>query len=118
MSRGKRLTYYIEKQGYTKKDFCKKYSLPYNSFVQVLADTRPLGGIILDKIHYALPNLNVHWLLYGEGPVEVNKQDLSIVNDEKENYNTTDVFEKTLLKYLENEAIIDKINEIAKKTKH
>lgn len=117
MGAGKRLTNYIEKQGFTKKDFCNTFGFEYNSFVQILAEKRPLGIKIIDKVHEALPNLNVHWMLYGEGNAELNNG-LSIVNDEKENYNTTDVFEKTLLKYLENEAIIDKINEIAKKTKH
>ena len=55
MSIGKRLTYYIEKQGFTKRKFCDKYSFEYNNMVSVMADKRSLGINIIDKIHFALP---------------------------------------------------------------
>lgn len=52
MGRGKRLAYYIEKQGYTRKKFCEKFSLPYNSFVLILTESRPIGGnvTVLQKL--------------------------------------------------------------------
>lgn len=115
MGAGKRLTKYIEKQGFTKKDFCNTFGFEYNSFVQILAEKRPLGIKIIDKVHEALPLLNIHWMLYGEGTTEINSENLLTLNEEVESYAKTDVFEKTLLRYLEHEAIIDKINEIAKK---
>jgi hypothetical protein len=113
MGAGKRLTYYIEKQGFTKKSFCKKFSFTYNSFVQILAESRPIGGNVLDQIHFALPKMNVHWLLYGEGPEELDEKQSNILNEPAEMYvKNNDAFEFMLLKYLENEKIKKKIYEI------
>lgn len=113
MGRGKRLAYYIEKQGYTKKKFCEKFALPYNSFVLILTESRPIGGNVLDQIHFALPKLNVHWLLYGEGPEEVAESQVHLLNEPAEMYvANNDVFEFMLLKYMENPKIKNKIYEI------
>lgn len=113
MGRGKRLSYYIKKQGFTKKNFCEKFSFPYNSFVQVLTETRPIGGNVLDQIHFALPKLNVHWLLYGEGPEELLDEHIRLTNESPEMYITNnDAFEYMLLKYMDNPKIKNKIYEI------
>lgn len=115
MSTGKRLTYYIEKQGFKKKDFCNKYSFEYNNMVSVMADKRPLGINILDKLHFALPKLNIHWLLYGEGPEEIIDHESNVLNEPAEMYiSKGDTFEYLLLKYLDNEKIKNKIYEIIK----
>jgi hypothetical protein len=115
MGRGKRLAYYIEKQGYTKKKFCEKFYLPYNSFVLILTESRPIGGNVLDQIHFALPKLNVHWLLYGEGPEEVVESQLHTLNEPPEMYiANNDAFEYMLLKYMDNPKIKNKIYEIIK----
>lgn len=68
---GERLTYYIEKQGYTKKEFCEKFGFNYNSFVNILADKLPLGMNVLKQVKDALPNLNTEWLLFDNGEMEV-----------------------------------------------
>ena len=68
---GERLTYYIENQGYTKKDFCKEFGFNYDSFVNMLADKLPLGMKVLKQVKVALPNLNTEWLLFGNGEMEV-----------------------------------------------
>lgn len=113
MGRGKRLAYYIEKQGYTRKKFCEKFSFPYNSFVLILTESRPIGGNVLDQLHFALPKMNVHWLLYGEGPEEVAGNEINILNEPAEMYVTNnDAFEFMLLKYMENPKIKNKIYEI------
>ncbi|UOX32392.1 hypothetical protein LXD69_10040 [Flavobacterium sediminilitoris] len=114
MSTGKRLTYYIEKQGFKKKEFCEKFGFEYNNLVSVMADKRPLGINILNQLHESLPNLNVHWLLYGEGTIEFNSENFQMVAEDPEIYSSNDPFEKTLLKYLEKKSVIEKINEIAK----
>jgi len=115
MSSGKRLTYYIGKQGFTKKEFCNKYSFEYNNLVTVMSDKRPLGINILDRIHYALPKMNVHWLLYGEGPEEIEDYQLKVLNEPAEMYIAeNDTFEYLLLKYMDNEKIKNKIYEIIK----
>lgn len=117
MAGGKRLSYYIEKQGFTKKDFCENFGFDYASFTQILAETRPLGIKLIDKIHDSLPKLNIHWMLYGEGSEEVVEEDVLLLNEPNETYkNEVDIFERTLIRYLEHEAVIKKINEIAQKT--
>ncbi len=68
---GKRLTYYLKKQGFTKKQFCHAYNIQYNGFVMILSGSRNIGINVLHQVHEALPNLNTHWLLYGIGPEEV-----------------------------------------------
>ena len=72
---GERLTYYIDYKGFTKKDFCEKANTPYNNFVRVLKNTRPLGMNVLMDIKKALPKLSVNWLLYGEGVPDIIEHD-------------------------------------------
>lgn len=124
MTLGKRLSYYVEKQGFTKKSFCEKFSFEYNNMVSVMADKRPLGINILNQIHFALPNMNVHWLLYEEGKVEIEtKENYSFLKDLNIDFlkepdsiyeDSSDLFENLLLKYLERKKIKNKINEIVK----
>jgi hypothetical protein len=113
MGSGKRLTQYLEKQKITKTDFCKKFAFDYASFTQVLVETRPMGIKIVDKVHFALPKLNIHWLLYGEGPEELDEKQSNILNEPAEMYVTNnDAFEYMLLKYMDNPKIKNKIYEI------
>jgi hypothetical protein len=109
MGIGKRLTYYIEKQGYKKKEFCLNFGFEYNNMVNVLADKRPLGMNILHKVHEALPKLNAHWLLYGVGSEEVENN--LYLNESPEIYNKTN---DALLKSLDDEEVRKKIFEIIK----
>lgn len=74
---GERLTYYIEKQGYTKKEFCEKFGFNYNSFVNILADKLTLGMNVLKQVKEVLPNLNTEWLLFGNGEMEVEPSGLT-----------------------------------------
>lgn len=88
MEEGKRLSNYIEKQGFTKKEFCNTFDFEYNNFTNMLAEKRPIGIKVINQIHIALPKLNVHWLLFGEGPEEVNIEDVHILNEPREPYGT------------------------------
>lgn len=113
MGIGKRLTYYVEKQGFTKKSFCERYSFEYNNLTSIMSEKRVLGIKTLDQLHIALPTMNVHWLLYGEGPEDIDEKQINILNEPGENYiSKNDAFEFMLLKYLENEKIKKKIYEI------
>lgn len=113
MGQGKRLTYYVEKQGFTKKTFCDINLLEYNSMVMIMAEKRVIGINVLNRIHEILPKLNVHWLLYGEGPEEVTESDQYVLNEPAEMYvSKADAFEFMLLKYMENDKIKNKIYEI------
>jgi hypothetical protein len=115
MGAGKRLTYYIEKQGYTKRYFCDNFSFDYASFTQVLAETRPMGIKIVDKVHFALPKMNVHWMLYGEGSEEFQDDFSNILNEPLEFYGKeNDIIESIIVKYLDSDKIKNKIYEIIK----
>jgi transcriptional regulator with XRE-family HTH domain len=116
MNIGERLTYYIEKQGFSKKEFCEVFSFDYNSFVMILANKRNIGINIIQKVHESLPKLNIHWMLYGEGPIETNNTAESILNEPAEEYKLQkDPFEYMLLKYLDNSNVKSKLNEIIQK---
>lgn len=113
MGPGKRLTYYIEKQGYTKKEYCNIFAFEYNNMVNILADTRPLGINLLNRVHESLPKLNMHWLLYGEGPEEINGEIINQLNEPIEMYaKQPDIIEDLLIKYLQNQNVKAKIHEI------
>ena len=57
MGQGKRITYYVEKQGFTKKNFYEINSLEYNSMVMIMAEKRVIGINVLNRIHEILPKL-------------------------------------------------------------
>lgn len=109
MGTGKRLTYYIEKQGFKKKEFCLNFGFEYNNMVNILADKRPLGINTLKKVHDAFPKLNTHWLLYGVGSEEVGIDFL--VNENPEKYQKIN---DDLLKSLDDEQVRKKIHDIIK----
>jgi hypothetical protein len=87
---GDRLSYYIEKQGYKKKEFCEKFGFTYNNFVSVLAGKVPFGMKLLKQVKEVLPNLNTEWLLFGNGEVEVNPSGMISSIDPSEIYKRSD----------------------------
>lgn len=121
MDAGKRLTEYIENKGFTKKSFCEKFGFNYNNMVNVFADKREIGMILLNQIKVALPDLSVDWLLYGKGNPDLfsysvkSDNTFNEVNEEVNQLYLKDEFEKLLLKYLEKESIKQKLNEIIKR---
>lgn len=96
---GKRLASYIENKGYKKKQFCEKHGFNYSNFVSILSGAMPLGINVLNKVKEALPNLNIEWLLYGNG-----SPDLNLDNSETQPEVVLikeDLFEDLLLRYIE-----------------
>jgi len=115
MGAGKRLNYYVEKQGLTKKKFCENFAFEYNNMTSIMSEKRVLGINILNQIHFAFPKLNIHWLLYGEGSEEIGDNEMYILNEPVEMYvKDSDAFEFILLKYLDSDKIKNKIYEIIK----
>lgn len=107
---GERLTYLIESQKISKAEFCKKNGLEYNSFAPVTTDKRTLGIHQLNKIAEVFPNLNINWLLYGKGNININDVDntLMILEEPSENYGT-DPMEIVFLEYLGKESVKNKL---------
>lgn len=70
---GSRLEFFIRSKGYNDiKSFAIKYSINYNSLIPIITGKRKLGMIMLNKIAAAFPDLNINWLLYGKGPIEID----------------------------------------------
>ncbi len=104
---GKRLTFFIENEGFTKKSFCDKFDFHYDSFVMIMADKRPLGINVLNNIKSALPNLNVDWLLY-----DGNISNSNMVNEPGEAYNHTDFGEEMIINYLKRKKVQAELKKI------
>lgn len=96
---GRRLAFYIENKGYKKKEFCEKYGFVYNNFTTILTGRMPLGINVLNKVKEALPNLNIEWLLYGNGSPDLNTE--NSVNEPEVILVKEDPFEDLLLRYIE-----------------
>jgi len=112
MNSGKRLSKYIENKGFTKKKFCEEHSFDYNNMTVILAGNRNLGINVLNQLHLALPKLNVHWLLYGEGPEEVVFEEMHVLNEPRSHYGPeSPEFKKQLLEALEDIEVQKKIYE-------
>jgi transcriptional regulator with XRE-family HTH domain len=92
---GKRLSQYIDSLGLTKKQFCDNNGLDYNNWVNIMADKSPLGAKRLDELKAALPELNVEWLLYGNGSPDIHG-----VMEPPAEYETSDPVVEMFLKYL------------------
>lgn len=112
MGKGERLSKYVEKQGFKKKEFCETFGLDYNTMVRIMADKMPMGIIVVDRIHNIFPQMNIHWLLYGEGPEELISNDLSVLNEPQTHYGKEcPEFKKHLLEALEDIEVQKKIYE-------
>jgi hypothetical protein len=96
---GERLSFYIESKGYKKKAFCEKHGFVYNNFVSVLSGKMPLGINVLNKVKESLPDLNIEWLLYGNGLPDLNLD--SKINDPEQMVVKSDPLEDLLLNYME-----------------
>jgi len=96
---GRRLAFYIENKGYKKKEFCEKYGFVYNNFTTILTGKMPLGINVLNKIKEVLPNLNIEWLLYGNGVPDLDSE--NTVNEPGVYLVKEDLFEDLLLSYIE-----------------
>lgn len=75
---GERLTYLIESQYSSKTKFCEENGLEYNSFQPFTNNKRTLGIHLLNKLVEVFPNLNVNWLLYGKGKININDDESSL----------------------------------------
>lgn len=111
MGKGKRLTEYVEKQGFKKKEWCETNGLDYNSMVRIMADKMPMGIIVVDRIHNIFPKMNIHWLLYGEGPKEIVLDNNWVLNEPKPDYIIEKDFKNEFLIALQDEKFRKKVVE-------
>lgn len=68
---GERLEIFLQNKGHNNiKAFCEQHGLVYTTIVQTIGGRR-LGMKVLDSLVEIFPGLNVNWLLYNRGPMEV-----------------------------------------------
>lgn len=116
---GERLTYLIESQFVTKAEFYKKYDLKDSSWNPITTNKRTLGILLLDRLVEIFPNLNVNWLLYGKGSVNLinNAFDESLmIVQEPENSGYDDPVEKVFLHYLDRPNVINNLKKLIEDT--
>lgn len=103
---GKRLSEYADIRGISIKDFALKCDIGYNNTASLLKGSLPLGMQVLHKIKKGFPNLNTEWILFGNGPVEINSADLGEKNNKE-------VQQLEQMNFLLNNALKDKDKTIA-----
>jgi len=80
-----RLKFIIGQLGLNLTDFSRKTGIPYPTMQDYIAGKRMPGGENLQKISMQL-NVNINWLLTGEGEPFLNKHKEPTLNEEKPNY--------------------------------
>ena len=79
----RRIIEFIEKEGIAKESFYKKIGMTSASFRGTAKNT-PLNSDAVENILSELPQINIHWLLTGEGPntpqepINQNQNDMNI----------------------------------------
>lgn len=116
---GERLTYLIESQFVTKAEFYKKYDLKDSSWNPITTNKRTLGILLLDRLVEIFPNLNVNWLLYGKGNVNISTNALDeslMIVSEPRNNEYDDPVEVVFMKYLERQNVRKTLKKIIEET--
>jgi len=73
---GERLTVYIKSKGHSMKSFAKENKMTYGSIINITAGTSVMGRQIIDQLKACYPELNLNWLLYGQGSMELTTNDI------------------------------------------
>ena len=68
-----RLKFFIEKLGLQNSQVADMAAIPRPTLSQLLTGrNKKVSNELIEKLHVAFPNLNVAWLLFGEGDMLVN----------------------------------------------
>lgn len=71
MSIIQRLNIYMEHTGLSSSQFADAAAIPRPSMSQILnGRNKKVSNELIEKLHVAFPNLNIVWLMFGEGPME------------------------------------------------
>lgn len=69
-----RLKGFIDQSGLTSSQFADQCGIPRPSLSQILSGrNKKISDVIVGMIHQAFPDLNILWLLFGEGDMTVRK---------------------------------------------
>lgn len=115
---GKRLDYFLEKEGISPAQFGKEIGVAGKSIKEITMDKRPLGGIVLKKIGETYTNLSLSWLLSNVGEMYLHSSVKNVVFEPEPDYKKDDPGKEMLMKYLDDPEIINKIYQhLTNKTK-
>ena len=94
-----RLKEYIEYLGMQNSQFADKAQIPRPTLSQILnGRNKKISNELIDKLHYAFPNLNIMWLLFGDGEM-VHKTGNDWLIETMDDIDDTDGPENNLFKY-------------------
>jgi hypothetical protein bfra3_13720 len=86
----RRIIEFIEKEGIAKESFYKKIGMTSASFRGTAKNT-PLNSDAVENILSELPQINIHWLLTGEGPMLTENTNSPNTPQEPINQNQNDM---------------------------
>lgn len=79
-----RLNLFLSKKGISPTVFADSCGIPRPSASQLLSGrNQKVSDAIISKIHSAYPDLNIVWLMFGEGVMENVQEDTSLANNPK-----------------------------------
>jgi transcriptional regulator with XRE-family HTH domain len=114
---GERLLYLINTQGVSMKKFCEKNGLSYQSINPICNNKREIGIQIIHDLMKIFPSLNINWLIYGTGTanytISGTDENIYLLEEPPEKLNY-DPLEETILHYLDNKNVRNKVKEIIK----
>lgn len=68
-----RLNEFVRFSGLTSSQFADEIGVPRPSFSQILnGRNKKISNELIEKIHHVFPTLNIMWLLFGEGTMNIN----------------------------------------------
>lgn len=101
-----RLRNYMEYIGLSNTQFADRAGIPRPTLSQILSGrNKKINNELIDKLHSAFPRLSIIWLLFGEGPMDVDiaTQNMTVNGPE----NRTDASERTIGS---NDATVETLN--------
>lgn len=114
---GKRLEYFLENNKINRQEFLKKTGFSATSLTRVINEGTGLNSTNIARIIENYPELNITWLITGNGTYKNDNAEKYEVEEERETYFTKgDAELKTKVRtILNNEVVLDVLVEILKK---
>lgn len=111
---GKRLVYFLEQEHISVKEFADEIGTHSNSIYRTISEDRGMNSSTLANIINSYPNLNINWLLTGNGTYK-NSLGRDIVAEKHESYGENENLKDRVKEVLKNEVVLDVLVEILKR---
>lgn len=110
-----RIAKFIEAKDISLNAFDKSIGRPAGYIGKQIRSKASIGSDIVETILRAHKEISPQWLIFGEGEMFREKRspsDVFHLMEEKSKYQTPDIFEEAMLKYLEKERVQNSINKL------